>query len=208
MNIPFVDNGNEALALTDARWSSIEETTVRNDWMGNLCPSDRHFHFQMAWNRRFIFIRFRTMRTDDCVIGSNPVVDFKTLGLWDRDVCEIFIAPNPSDLLHYYEFEIAPTGEWVDLRISFDGEQRKTLSDYNSDCLRETVHSDGEDLMMLSIPWGSLGIEPFGTMKIMGNVFRCTGSDPDRGYLALWPTGSERPNFHVPSAFGCFNLVD
>ncbi len=38
--------------------------------------------------------------------------------LWDRDVVECFLQPDPSDPLHYYEFEVSPNGFWIDLDIS------------------------------------------------------------------------------------------
>ena len=39
------------------------------------------------------------------------------MGLWDRDVCEIFIAPDEHVIERYFEFEAAPTGEWLDVAI-------------------------------------------------------------------------------------------
>ena len=37
--------------------------------------------------------------------------------LWNRDVVEAFINPQPERFLHYYEFEVAPNNQWVDLEI-------------------------------------------------------------------------------------------
>ena len=39
------------------------------------------------------------------------------LGIMRKDVVEAFIAPDASRSSHYYEFEIAPTNQWVDLEI-------------------------------------------------------------------------------------------
>jgi hypothetical protein len=41
----------------------------------------------------------------------------------------------------------------------------------------------------------------------LGNLLRCVGRDPDRGYLAWQPTMTEKPNFHVPEKFGEFEFV-
>lgn len=40
--------------------------------------------------------------------------------LWDRDVVEMFLGDDWKNIRHYREFEIAPTGDWVDLAINLD----------------------------------------------------------------------------------------
>ena len=55
------------------------------------------------------------MQYDPLVMSDDPNLASKTLGLWDRDVVEIFIAPDVNEPRRYYEFEAAPNGEWVDL---------------------------------------------------------------------------------------------
>jgi hypothetical protein len=39
------------------------------------------------------------------------------LGLWDNDVVEAFIATDPGSLKSYTEYEWAPTGEHLDLKL-------------------------------------------------------------------------------------------
>ena len=41
-------------------------------------------------------------------------------GLWDRDVVEMFLGDDWDNIRHYREFEIAPTGDWIDLAIDLD----------------------------------------------------------------------------------------
>jgi len=40
--------------------------------------------------------------------------------LWDRDVVELFLGADPTNINRYREFEIAPTGDHVDLAIEYD----------------------------------------------------------------------------------------
>ena len=40
--------------------------------------------------------------------------------LWDRDVVEMFLGDDWNNIRHYREFEIAPTGDWIDLAIDLD----------------------------------------------------------------------------------------
>ena len=46
----------------------------------------------------------------------------KRVGLWDRDVVEMFLGDDWNNIRHYREFEIAPTGDWIDLAIDLDHE--------------------------------------------------------------------------------------
>jgi hypothetical protein len=40
--------------------------------------------------------------------------------LWDRDVVEVFLGDDWKNIRHYREFEVAPTGDWIDLAIDLD----------------------------------------------------------------------------------------
>src|SRR5439155_25644993 len=44
------------------------------------------------------------------------------LKLWDRDVVEFFLGDDWIEINHYREFEIAPTGDWVDMAIDLNKE--------------------------------------------------------------------------------------
>jgi hypothetical protein len=61
-------------------------------------------------------------------------------------------------------------------------------------------------LMTTKIPFKSLGRAPKSGDIWLGNLFRCVGKDPTRGYLAWRPTKTKEPAFHVPTAFGEFEF--
>jgi hypothetical protein len=54
----------------------------------------------------------------------------------------------------------------------------------------------------MKIPWEAFGKKPSAGDVWVGNIFRCVGAGPDRGYLAWQPTMTETPNFHVTEKFG------
>jgi hypothetical protein len=131
----------------------------------------------------------------------------KTIGLWDRDVCEIFVAPDRNEPQKYFEFEIAPNSEWIDLAIQQLPEKRQTDFDYNSG-MQSAARIEGDKVIMaIKIPFQAFGKNPSPNDVWLGNLFRCVGSDKTRGYLAWLPTRSLQPNFHVPQAFGEFEFV-
>ncbi|MEO7659760.1 MAG: carbohydrate-binding family 9-like protein, partial [Pyrinomonadaceae bacterium] len=128
-------------------------------------------------------------------------------GLWNRDVCEIFIAPDRLDPNRYFEFEVAPTGEWVDLAIRLSAAGRESDPNYFSGIKTAAQIEKGKVTMAMKIGWTAFGKTPSAGDIWLGNVFRCVGSGATRGYLSWQPTKTELPNFHVPSKFGSCEFV-
>ena len=106
-----------------------------------------------------------------------------------------------------FEFEVAPTGEWIDLAIDYTGPERKTNWDFRSGMTSAARMEKEKVVMAIKIPWTAFGAAPKPGDVWLGNLFRCVGKDPGRGYLAWRPTMTERANFHVPEKFGEFVFV-
>lgn len=131
--------------------------------------------------------------------------------LWNRDVAEVFLNPQPDRILHYYEFEVAPTNQWIDLEIT-RGEKPNHDASWNSG-FSHAVHVDEKKhLWMVEMriplrPMGASEIKP-GT-KWRGNFFRAAGQgqDAQRKFLA-WSTIPEGTTFHAPSRFGMIHFID
>jgi hypothetical protein len=117
-------------------------------------------------------------------------------------VCEIFVAPDKDDPEHYFEFEAAPTGEWIDLEIRCRGDERETDWHYRSGMTAAASVEEGRVVIAMRVPWEAFGRRPRAGEIWRANLFRCVGSGANRGYLAWQPTRTARPNFHVPAAFG------
>jgi len=128
------------------------------------------------------------------------------VNLWDRDVVEMFIGYDWQNIKHYREFEMAPTGDWIDLAIdlnrdSYDSNWRsgwKTMA--RIDKQTKTWYAAAK------IPLSSIGgpkAEPGTRWRI--NLYRIDGlgADPQRHFLCWQPTCVEHrdPN-HVPEHFG------
>jgi len=188
--IPFGDDADSSDAEIDSYWN------------GKPAIRCRHFSASFAWNDETLIVRFQATVDEPLVISARPVRDEKTVGLWERDVCEIFIAPDRSEPRKYFEFEIAPTGEWLDLAIDSTSGERVTVWEYASG-MEATARIEGNRVVMaMKIPWEAFGQKPKVGDVWLGNIFRCVGKEPDRGYLAWRPTMTETPNFHMPDAFG------
>ena len=196
-----------SLDLNGAIWQSCEPVQITHYWTGAAAPYTRHAEVRLCWNEFALHVRFVCTQHEPLVISTEPVTDKKTLGLWDRDVCEIFLAPDPASPTRYFEFEAAPTGEWIDLAIRWTSSGRETEWDYASE-MKTTAQIERDRILLgMTIPWSSRLPKPTVGVTWRTNLFRCVGSDEATRYLAWRPTRTPEPNFHVPEAFGVLRFA-
>ena len=183
-------------------WERCEPVAIARLWSGAPAPVERHAEARVCWSDEGLHVRFVCNQHEPLVVSAEPKTDRKTLGLWDRDVCEIFVAPNPRTPERYYEFQAAPTGEWVDLGIVITPEGRETDWEFRSGMLVATKVETERTRILITIPWSAVIPKPDRGDLWLINLFRCVGPEaPDR-YLAWRPTHTPEPAFHVPEAFG------
>ena len=207
LNITRIDGELEISELNSAVWDKAAEVAVENYWSGVKAPDGRHFKARLLWSATALYVRFEANQGEPLVISETPDLTVKTKGLWERDVCEIFIAPNKAARNKYFEFEVAPTGEWIDLGITVTPKKRITDLEYKSG-MQSAVFVEAEKVVMaIKIPWEAFGKTPKAGDIWLGNLFRCVGKDPTRGYLSWQATKTKVPSFHVPSKFGEFEFV-
>ncbi len=208
-----VTNANEIVALylgydlnvTDlenAGWRDAHSVRIDRYWSGERAPASRHAEARLLWSDQGLHVRYVCHQAEPLVVSTDPHVLTKTMGLWDRDVCEIFIAPDPNAVEHYFELEAAPTGEWLDVAIQWQPEQRD--SDWGFESQMSTAAHIEKDRVIIAmrIPWSASIPQPEKGERWRINLFRCVGKDPDRGYLAWQPTKLPKPGFHLPQVFG------
>lgn len=202
MLAPYIDRPLSADDFENDAWEMCERVMIAHQWSGVPAPVERHAEARICWSDEALHVRFVGNQHEPLVVSAQPRTDQKTLGLWDRDVCEIFVAPDPGDPSRYFEFEAAPTGEWVDLGIVLTAEGRHTDWDYCSNLTVASKVLPSQVKVAMSIPWSSSIPRPSPNDVWLINLFRCVGPEaPDR-YLAWRPTHTPEPAFHVPEAFG------
>ncbi len=183
-------------------WNECQPITIEHYWSGESAMPSRHAEARICWSSEALHVRFVGVQHEPLVVSDNPRTDKKTLGLWDRDVCEIFIAPDPANPSRYFEFEAAPSGEWVDLGITFTESGRETDWELDSG-LTTAAKLEGERLFVsMRIPWSETIPKPEAGDEWRVNLFRCVGPESPERYLAWRPTRTPEPAFHVPGAFG------
>ena len=189
---------------TPTAWETATAVRFDTDWQGRNPDALRETEVRLLWTPETLYLRFQAHYR---VITVFPKAEpsGRRDQLWDRDVAEVFLQPDVSAPRHYKEFEISPNGFWIDLDIA--PEEKRGLKSG----LRRRVHVDEKKKLWvaeLSIPMISLvaHFDPGATWKV--NFYRVEGADEPRFYSAWRPTGTPKPNFHVPEAFGRLVFVE
>jgi hypothetical protein len=193
--------------LENKAWDKARTVVVDKYWSGEIAPPDRHFEAKLLWSDLALYVRFKANQNEPLIVSDTPNLKSKTIGLWDRDVCEIFVAPDRDEPQKYFEFEIAPTGEWLDLGIQQLPDHRETDWDYRSKMQSAAKIESDKITMAIKIQWQAFAKTPKIGDVWLGNLFRCVGSGETRGYLTWQPTKTPEPGFHVPQAFGEFEFI-
>ena len=192
----------KAADLNSAEWNNAQRVQIDRYWSGAPAPANRHAEARMLWSTKALHVRFVCHQAEPLVVSEKPQTLNKTMALWDRDVCEIFIAPEAEEPERYFEFEAAPTGEWLDLAIRWKANGRLTDWEFNSGMTAAARFCIDSITISMRIPWKSLGRTPQAGTRWRANLFRCVGAGASRGYLAWQPTLTKEPSFHVPGVFG------
>lgn len=188
-------------------WQKAKEVCIEKHWSGEKTDTGRLVKAKLLWSDAALYIRFEANQAASLIVSETPNLKTKTIGLWDRDVCEIFVAPNRAEPSRYFEFEIAPSGEWIDLAIHQLPERREIDFEYNSGMQSAARIEKDKVWMAIKIEWKAFGKTPKIGDIWLGNLFRCVGQGETRGYLAWQATETKEPNFHVPKKFGEFEFI-
>ena len=190
-----------------AAWGGARPVRIARLWSGEAVPPSRHAEARVLWSAEALSVRFVCRQEEPPVVSPAPRRDVKAVGLWDRDVCELFVAPDASAPHRYFEFEVAPTGEWLDLAIEKTAGGRETDWDYRSGMTVAARAREGETTLVMRVPFAGLGRSvPAAGEVWRANLFRCAGAGRSR-YLAWLPTHTPEPDFHVPEKFGRLKFV-
>ena len=202
----FAPDGN----LAKEGWKRAEWAEFDHRMTGNEPYPAAATRVASLWSDRYIYFAF-SCKYDvlNVFVGEDPSKE--RWELWNRDVAEVFLNPQPERLLHYYEFEVAPNNQWVDLEIT-RGDKPNHDAGWNSGFEHATRVDRSKKVWTaeMRIPLEAMGVERVmaGT-EWRANFFRAAGQgeDKERKFLA-WSSIPEGTTFHVPTRFGVLRLVE
>ncbi len=179
-------------------WKVATPVVFASDWQGRNPDPSRETQVRLLWSSHFLYLRFEC-RYREISVFEDAEANGRRDHLWDRDVAEAFLQPDPSRPHFYKEFEVSPNGMWIDLDISPTG-----LADLKSGMRRSVILDEKRKVWIaeLSIPFVALTPHFDPTKTWRANFYRVEGSKEPRTYMAWSATNTPEPNFHVPGFFG------
>ena len=82
--------------LNNPEWHKAKPVQIDRYWSGESAPKSRHAETRALWSKNALHLRFLCNQDEPLVVSDKPKTDKKTMGLWDRDVCEVFLQPRGS----------------------------------------------------------------------------------------------------------------
>jgi hypothetical protein len=206
LSIPYVAQAPDL--NTDPKsptWAHSATTWIEKDCSKQFGYSHLRTEVRAFWTDSHLYLLFICPYTE-LNLWLPPDNTKDRLKLWDRDVVEFFLGDDWVNIRHYREFEIAPTGDWVDLAIDLDHDSYG--ADWNSGWQRQGRIDEKIHVWYAAarVPLSSVSdIKVKEGTKWRVNLYRIDGlgADPERHFLCWQPTCvvHRDPN-HVPEHFG------
>src|SRR5438874_11326860 len=122
-----------------AEWQKAAPVTFSADWQGKNAGPSLPTTVAALWSPGTLFLRFVChYRELNLFRDSDP--NGRRDHLWDRDVAEAFLQPDPSRRRYYKEFEVSPNAMWIDLDVG-----PGMLSDLKSGLQRSVYIDEGNN---------------------------------------------------------------
>jgi Carbohydrate family 9 binding domain-like len=195
---PFSGSLDAAAFPPSSAWRTAKPVFFEADWQGKNSDPHRLTEVRLLWAPEFLYLKF-VARYRLITVFDDAEPRGRRDKLWDRDVAEVFLQPDPAQPRRYKEFEVSPNGFWIDLEIT-----NGALQHLQSGLQRRVNIKNSKNTWTaeLAIPMKSLAprFDPASVWRV--NFFRVEGPTEPRFYSAWQPTNTPQPNFHVPERFG------
>jgi hypothetical protein len=182
--------------LKDTVWqkavpTSLEYGSLKYDARPELTTSVR-----ALYSDQFIYFGWECPFTTLTVFDT-PSADRERLGLWDRDVVEVFVGSEWKNINRYAEYEVAPTNERLDVLLNLPGK------DFGWDGRAQSAVKVDKRRKVWTVEWRMplellASAKPAPGTRWRLNLYRCDKAN--NAYLAWSPV--LKGSFHTPEKFG------
>jgi predicted TIM-barrel fold metal-dependent hydrolase len=187
----FVPNGQ----FDEPEWSQAKPVRIEYGSRDSVAKPELSTPVRALWSDKFLYLAYESPYTQLSVF--EPKQTDERIGLWDNDVVEAFIGSDLDAPLTYTEYEWAPNGEFLDLKL----ENRKPDFPWSSKAESAVTIDERQKVWRVEtrIPLTSLAT----TMPQPGTKWRINLYRHDKAHragMAFSPT--LKPSFHTPEKFG------
>ncbi len=183
----------------DSRWNNASNNRMEYETHTSNARAELGSLVRALYSPKYLYLRYDAPFTT--LTSFEPARKTERIGLWDRDVVEAFIGTNPDNIKEYYEFEVAPTNEKLDLIITPEIPQveKRLAWDSNFESFTNTDENQKVWITIMKIPLTALhkqGAKPGDKWRV--NFYHIDRAN--RALLAWNPTLSQ--TYHTPERFG------
>ena len=118
---------------------------------------------------------------------------------YEYDVVELFVSNAKSGTPAYYEFEVSPYNQSLQVNV-VEPRQEYYFGIKNGFTHSARIARDGWEADM-KIPLATIGWDGKRPAQFTGNAYAALGDAGHRIYWSLFELPAGKPDFHVPSAF-------
>lgn len=189
-----------------AEWRTVKGVFAERGPRGDLTPGHRT-EARSRWTEKNLYFLFICSYQELYAMPSLSTTA-ETNKLWDADVAEVFIGSDLQNIKRYYEFQVSPRGEWVDLFIDRNPDPPNHDVKWNSGFEVKAKIDDAKHVWYgaMRIPIDKIDKRPaIAGNELRMNFYRFQGPPPDRKRIAWQATNADI--YHVPEAFGTLRLV-
>src|ERR1700730_7288176 len=90
-------------APSSKAWRRAKPVLFDADWQGKNADPHRRTEARVLWTPEFLYLKFFA-RYRLITVFETADVSGRRDKLWDRDVAEVFLQPDPAQLRRYKEF--------------------------------------------------------------------------------------------------------
>lgn len=186
--------------LEEAEWSAAVPVRLEYQSGNGSARAELSTAVRLLWSDEFLYLSYECPFTALSTHGAAQ--EGERQGLWEMDVVEAFIAPDPANPKRYTEHEWAPNGEKLDLKIDLPAKDFAWSSGMES----AVAIDEAAKIWRLEarIPLKALGPAPTVGTRWRMNLYR---HDKAAGAgLAFSPT--LKGTFHNPDRFGWLEFAE
>lgn len=202
-DVDVVPDGN----LGKKMWSTAKRVRFDHAAFSRMSYPEAETVVASRWTTKYLYLAFW------CRYQSLNTYEGEDAGperweLWERDVVEAFINPQPERPSHYYEFEVAPNNQWLDLEIDLKrvpfGDRKWDSGFEHATRIDSVGHLWTVEMRIPVVSMTNEAIRSDAEWRI--NFYRCDGpgTDESRRMLSWGPLPLDLPqhSFHQPASFG------
>jgi hypothetical protein len=204
----------------------IDGKLDENAWAGAAPVGDFHFNWwkdgskeqtvaKLLWDDENLYVGFYC---HDKHISAEVVERHGPVS--KDDSAELFVSPNVEKIRNYYGFEINAIGtmlnflraDWYKGPFNWEPAGVRYRTSFHGLPVKNESSGDNHWILELAVPFRNFEKDAPNTPPKDGDTWRLNlnraGGKTDAQYSTWSPVSTEKPNFHVPEAFGFVRFLD